>query len=189
MLVVLQSIDHTHIDKQALDGKGEHIHIAEDRLSSKGLFNFAVDDSLEAVFFSDTRGNKIEYLTFDGEFRHLFRANLKSPVNMAVVNETIYWSGQNSKYLYFTNKQNTGKTKKMKVELPSKAAELFTHFQLAAITPIKVSPHICKVKNGGCSHICVSNGPTSRSCLCPTGMTFDSLKNLTCVKRSQCEFK
>ena len=189
MLVVLQSIDHTHIDKQAINGRGDHIHIVEDRLSSKGPFNFAVDQNLEAVFFSDTKGNKIEYLEFEGELRHLFRANLKRPVNMAVVNETIYWSGENSKYLYFTNKHNTGKTKKMKFELPSNVAEQFTLFQLIAITPIKVVSHICKEKNGGCSHICVSNGPTSRTCLCPTGMTFDGSKNITCVKGAQCEFK
>ena len=56
MLVVLQSIDHTHIDKQSIDGSGEHIHIVEDRLSSKGSFNFAVDEGLQAVFFFGYKG-------------------------------------------------------------------------------------------------------------------------------------
>lgn len=188
MLIVLQSSDHTHIDKQALDGRGEHIHIVEDRLSS-GSFSFAVDEKLEGVFFSDTKGNKIEYLDFDGELRHLFRANLKSPVNMAVVDDTIYWTGQNSKSLYITNTHNTGKTKKLKIDLPKNLEKIFSGFELTAITPIKIIPHPCKENNGGCSHICVSNGPTTRSCFCPTGMTFDSSKNTSCVMASKCEFK
>ena len=189
MFVVLQSIDHTHIDKQSMDGRGDHSHIVEERLSTKGSFSFAVDEQLETIFFSDTKGNKIEYLVFDGDSRHVFEPNIKRPSSLAVVDESLYWTSQNSKSIYFTDKQNVGQIKKIKIDTPEKLQKMPSFIQLVAVTPIKVTPHVCKVKNGGCSHICVSNGPSSRTCLCSMGMVFDSPENLNCVFGSKCEFK
>lgn len=52
-------MNHTHIDKQSMGGKGGHDHVFEDYLSNEGLFTFALDEALEFVFWAETRGNKI----------------------------------------------------------------------------------------------------------------------------------
>jgi hypothetical protein len=66
MFITLRSSNHTHIDKQSLDGQGEHHHIIEEYLSQTGAFNFLVDKDLSTIFWSDMGGNKIESTNYDG---------------------------------------------------------------------------------------------------------------------------
>jgi hypothetical protein len=185
----LRSLNHTHIDKQALDGRDEHYHLIEEDLSHTGAFNFVVDKSLEAIFWSDEGGNKIESTNFDGEFRHLFRSAIKAPVSMAIIENDLFWSSAKSQRLSWTDKHNIGLIKRTTLEMIDKK-NVPEAIQLLALTPVESPPdHPCQKANGGCSHICVSASSMKAACLCPAGFVFRDAKNTTCIEAENCEYK
>lgn len=189
MFVALQSKDHAHIDKKLMNGNAQHVHVIEEYLSKAGPFYFAVDQEKEKFYWSDAGNNRIESSNFDGGSRRVFASDLKRPGVLALVDEALYWTSIESKTLYWKNKESIGGLKKVSIERPPGMVKTPQLIQLTAATPLKISTHPCMTSNGGCSHICVSNGPTVRTCLCPVGWTFNFYKNETCVELSQCDFR
>jgi low-density lipoprotein receptor-related protein 1B len=53
---------------------------------------------------------------------------------------------------------------------------------IAADIPLKTQNHLCMIKNGGCSDICVSAGPDHRACLCKTGHYIKDSNKTICIK-------
>uniref|UniRef100_W4VRI0 Putative yolkless n=1 Tax=Corethrella appendiculata TaxID=1370023 RepID=W4VRI0_9DIPT len=188
MFIALRSEHHTHIDKLDMNGKGPHSHIVEDKLSLNGSVNFVVDKELELVFYNDMGGNKIEFTTFDGDARHLYRDLLRLPVSLTLVGDELFWTCLKSRRLYWSDKHNIGGTKKLNIEKPP-FGNIPDEIVLTSTSPIQAHDHICQHKNGGCSHICISLGPQAGSCLCPVGMIFKNNKNTTCIDSIDCEFK
>lgn len=188
LYVTLRSMGQTHIDKLSLHGRGPQYHVIEESLGSKGSFNFAVDHDMQTVFWSDMGRGQIEMMSFDGDTRHTYMSGLSKPGPIAILDEQIFWTRRKSRKLYWDNKMNQTFTQNILVELPP-----FTNtpdeISLLAITPLRVSDHLCQTHNGGCSHICVSVGSNENSCMCPAGMVFQNNLNKTCIQMIDCEFR
>lgn len=187
MFVVQQANDHSHIDKFPMYGGEPHIHVIEDDLGI-GSFSIVVDEKNKAVYWADSHVGKIERMLYDGDARDDLYTKIKSPVSLALLEQEVYWIGENSKTLYMGTKYNSTGVKKIQMEIPDSIMRPF-NMELAAIGTGKVSSHKCMQANGGCSHICVSNGPTTRVCLCPVGMIFKNDENTTCREPRRCEFR
>ncbi|XP_039439159.2 putative vitellogenin receptor [Culex pipiens pallens] len=190
MFVALRSVSgqHTHIDRQDMTGRGQHMHIIEQRLSGNGSFQFVVDRDLRSVFWNDMGNSRIEFTSYEGDTRHLFREFLRLPVSIAIVGENLFWTCLRSKRLYWSDKHNLGVTKKITVDQPPYGA-FPDEIVLLATQPLQRYDHPCQKQNGGCSHICVAAGMYSGACVCPTGMIFRTPKNTSCIDAIDCEFK
>jgi hypothetical protein len=182
------SNQHAHIDKYSMTGKGPHIHVIEDDISPNGTFNLAVDEKDKKIYWSDSVAGRIESILFSGKKRRIFNDEIRSPVSLTVVDNEIYWISSNSRNLYFASKEKIGSVKKIQVDSPP-GLKTPPIISLATKVPLKISDHPCTKGNGGCSHICVSNGPTARTCLCPPSMSFKNNDNTTCRVAEACEFR
>ncbi|XP_058833959.1 putative vitellogenin receptor [Topomyia yanbarensis] len=191
MFIALRSADpdpHTHIDRQDMTGRGPHNHIIEEKLSGNGTFNFVVDRDLRSVYWNDMGLSRIEFTSFEGDTRHLFREYLRMPVSIAIVEDNLFWTCYRSRRLYWSDKHNLGLTKKINIEKPPFG--IFPdEIVLLASQPLQRYDHPCQKQNGGCSHICIAAGMYASACICPTGMIFSSPKNTTCIDAIDCEFK
>lgn len=189
MFVALESSDHFHIDKQSMRGGEDHRHIVEDGLTRKGPIHLAADESTELLYWSDGDGKKIEVSDFNGMKRRMFVTSKKSPGPMAIINEELYWTSLKSKTLQWRNKFGATGTKMVSLDMPPSLSSKPNLISVVAGAPLKTVNHPCKENNGGCSDICLSDGPSSRVCMCVTGHVFKDSTNTTCLKRSSCDFR
>lgn len=189
MFVALESVDHFHIDRQMMKGGQDHRHVIETGLSKKGPIHFAVDEGKELVYWSDGDGKKIEFSDYNGQRRTLFAQSKRSPGPLAIISDELYWTSLKSKSLQWRDKSGVGGIKIISMDNAPGMIKTPNLINIAAGTPLKLTYHLCMVSNGGCSDICVSDGPTARSCLCETGHLFKDNTNTTCVKRQDCGFR
>lgn len=189
MFIALRDHDYTHIDKQTMNGKGLHTHIIEDELTHNLGFHFAVDYELEMVFWSDTSAHQIESTDFEGLSRHTFQHDLFYPSSMAIIGSNLFWTSTKDRSLFWSAKTNDRPISQMQIDRPSFITRYPEEIPITASAPLKISHHMCTEDNGGCSHICVSMGATTRDCLCPTGMIYKDSSNETCIEHSDCEYK
>lgn len=189
MFVALESLDHFHIDRQSMKGGNEHHHVVEEGLSKKGPINLAVDEQNQVLYWSDGKNKKIEFSDFDGLNRKTFASFSKSPGELVVIQDNLFWTTVKSNVLQWRNKTGNGKTKLANLELPPGMQKSPDAMSITVGTPKTISSHPCMIKNGGCSDICVSDGPSSRVCLCETGHYFRDKTRTTCVRRVDCGFR
>lgn len=189
MFVALQSLDHFHIDRQSMKGGSEHHHVIETGLSQRGPIHFAVDEVNQTLYWSDGGGKKIEFSDFNGVNRRLFASTRKAPGPLALINEELYWTSLESRTLQWRQKNAQSGIKMVDIEKPPGVGKTPSVINIAAGTPLHFVAHPCMIKNGGCSDICISDGPSSRVCLCETGHLFKDSSNTTCVKRLDCGFR
>uniref|UniRef100_A0A182PBK9 EGF-like domain-containing protein n=1 Tax=Anopheles epiroticus TaxID=199890 RepID=A0A182PBK9_9DIPT len=190
MFVALRSRSgHTHIDRQAMTGRGPHAHVIEERLGGNGTIAFAVDPDLQAVFWGDSGTGRIEITSYEGDTRHLYREYLREPVALTIVGTELFWTCRGSQRLYWSDKHNGGATKRINVQLPPDMATVPEMIPIAATAPLQKHDHPCDRQNGGCSHLCVSGGLYASACVCPTGMVFNSSLSRTCIDAADCAFR
>lgn len=183
MFVALKSHYSTHIDKQSMNGLGDHNHIIEEGLIGKIVF--AVDRKDSKIYWSDMGSGKIEMTNYDGSIRKIIKSSIIQPCFIAIIGRDIFWGRYNQPKLYWSNLNNKSFAKQMILTENSFKSQVV----MTKKTQIQITKHICQLKNGGCSHICVPLGPYYFSCLCPVGMTFINNKNKTCIETSNCEFR
>ncbi|XP_055587745.1 putative vitellogenin receptor [Uranotaenia lowii] len=192
MFIALRSslpTPNTHIDRLDMHGRGPHAHVIEEKIGGNGTFTFVVDRDLRSVYWNDMTRSRIEFTSYEGDTRHLFREYLRSPVSIAIVGDSLFWTCYNSKRLYWSDKHNLGNTKKINIEKPP-VGSFPNEVVLLASQPIRKYDHPCqRSDNGGCSHICVAAGMYVSACVCPTGMVFSSKANKTCIDAIDCEFR
>jgi hypothetical protein len=189
MFVALESTDHTHMDKQSMSGHGGHHHVIEGNLSARGPFYFAVDEQAGFLYWSDGANKNIEICDFNGIARRKFVKSSRKPGPLALINGDLYWTSIDSRTIQWRNRNVTGPIKKMSIEKPPELKKMPKILNIVAGTPLKVSKHPCMFRNGGCSDICISDGPTSAVCICSPGYVFSNKTNKICVRRSECAFK
>ncbi|CRL05146.1 CLUMA_CG018156, isoform A [Clunio marinus] len=189
MFVALESYRRCHIDKQSMQGGHDHHHIVEDGLSMTGPIHFAIDEVNETLYWSDGDGKKIESSDFNGLRRTLFAATKKSPGPIAIVSNELYWSSLKSRTLQWRNRHTNRGFKLATIETPPGQSPKSDVISVVAGIPLKTSNHPCTNENGGCSDICLSNGPASRVCICAPGSLFKDDTNTTCISRFVCDFK
>lgn len=189
MFVALQSDENYHIDRQSLKGGHDHHHVIETGLSKIGPIHFSIDETEEKLYWSDGDNNRIEFCDFYGTNRKVFAYSKRSPGPMAIIGNDLLWTSLNSKFLQWSNKSGTGGIKIVTIDRPPAERKMPDLINIIAGTSLKISNHQCMINNGGCSDICVSDGPLSRACLCETGHLFKNAENTTCVKRTECGFR
>lgn len=188
LYVALRSSLRSHIDVMTSDDRGHYIHLIEDSVSV-GRVQLAPDFELKELFWSDYNERKISYMDFDGNSPHTFLGSIAKPASMAVVGEDVFWTTTKSLILNWTPKHNLAGTKSMLMKHSAFAA-MPVNIELATITPIVVSQHICAARSASnCSHVCVALSATSHSCLCPAGMIFADEAERRCVDKFACEFR
>lgn len=190
MFVSLQSSDHYHIDRQAMKGGNDHLHVVESGLSQKGPIKIVVDEADERVYWMDGYGKLIEKCDFNGMNRKTVTNLKKAPSSMALVKDDLYWTTVGSKSLQWRPKNEPRKSGKTTVlDRPLSEPSFPDFINVVAGTPLKFSSHPCMNNNGNCSDICLSDGPNIRVCLCETGRLFKDGKKESCIDRWDCGFR
>lgn len=194
MFVALLSEDHSHIDRVSMKGEvfdDRHVIVVDYGLSRNGPFHFAVDEAASKLYWSDAGSKRIEFSNFDRANRKLFTGSDKAPLSIALIADNLHWVSQRSESIRYRNKTGKGQIKSAKMELPeSFDLKYFPHtVNLLSGSPLKMSRNPCMVNNGGCSDICISDGPEKRICICETGKEFIDNNNMTCVPRSICDYR
>lgn len=111
------------------------------------------------------------------------------PGPLALINGELYWTSLGSNTLQWRNKTGEGITKLVGMAQPQNQKKRTFVVNVVAGTPIKSSDHPCMSNNGGCSDVCVSDGKSSRVCLCQTGHVFKDKTETVCVERRDCGFR
>ncbi|KAG5684646.1 hypothetical protein PVAND_013864 [Polypedilum vanderplanki] len=194
MFVALVSDDHSHIDRHSIKGEmfdDRHVYLIETGLSNTGPFHFAIDEIEKKIYWSDTGYRKIEFANFNGSDRMQFVIPEKSPSSIALIDDCLHWISRKSDSIRWKNKTGKGQVKAMEINMPKSLSkkDYPDIVNIISGAPLKISKHPCMTDNGGCSDICISDGPTQRVCECATGYEFIDKQNMTCVKRSICDFR
>ncbi|KAI8034069.1 putative vitellogenin receptor [Drosophila gunungcola] len=196
MYVVLKARRHTHIDRIPLSGKGEQVHVFEDDLGDDDI-KLAADYDTHTLFWSDSDLGRISYSDYKQPQGQTFRGKLRRPYSLALVQQDLFWSELGSPGVYWTHKSNMGPRKRIDIEakgdpgaiLPFVPIAAPARIPLAASAPVSRESHPCQHLNGGCSHICVGEGPFHAVCLCPPGFVYRDAGNRTCLEALDCEFR
>lgn len=192
MFVTLQSGDHTHIDRQSMKGDlidGNHHHVIETGLSKAGNFNLAVDEQTMKLYWSDSARRVIEYSNFDGTMRKKFAVDSRNPFTLAILGDDLYWSSERSRSWQYKKKDFSGPLKRFQIDLPEDRINKSNFINIVSGSPRKMSKNPCLFNNGGCSDICISDGPVKHVCKCAVGNSFlDNTKKI-CVRHQVCDFK
>lgn len=193
MFVVLQSSDHTHIDRQSMKGDlidDSHHHVIESGLSSTGVINLAVDEVSKKLFWSDSNRQIIEYSNFDGtERKSITRADKRRPHTLALIKDDLYWSSQFSRSLQWRKKNLKSELNRFQVTLPDQIDITSTFINIASGSPNKMSSNPCLNNSGGCSDICISDGDHSSVCKCAIGYDFINSAKKICAQHNICDFR
>lgn len=192
MFVALQSNGHSHIDRQSMQGdliNDSHHHVIETDLSSIGNFYLTVDEPLRKIYWADVARRTIEYSNFDGTERRMVAFTpSRAPYTIALIGDELIWTSEKSKSLQSRRKDLVGDMKKFQIEMPE-TANSKSVINLISGSPLQDSANPCMRNNGGCSDICISNGPLDRICKCAIGNVFTDNNNKTCAPQKICDFK
>lgn len=184
MFVALQSKDHSHIDRQSMQGDlvdDSHHHVIETDLSKAATFHFAVDEQLKKIYWSDSSHRVIEYSNFDGTNRKIVAyTSSRAPYTIALIGDEITWTSEKSRSLQSRRKDLVGPLKRFQIELPDSACSK-SSVNLISGSPLMASENPCLRDNGGCSDICISHGPRERVCKCATGYVLNGSSKELCV--------
>ncbi|XP_070072746.1 vitellogenin receptor Yl [Drosophila takahashii] len=196
MYVVLKARRHRHIDRIPLSGKGEQVHVFEDDLGDDDI-RLAADYETQTLFWSDSDLGRISYSSYKQPQSQTFRGKLRRPYSLALVHQDLFWSEMGSPRIFWTHKSNMGPRKMIDIMgssdpdaiLPFVPIAAPSRIPLAASSPAGRESHPCQQQNGGCSHICVGEGPYHSICLCPAGFVYQNAGNRSCVEALDCEFR
>ncbi|XP_035214451.1 low-density lipoprotein receptor-related protein 4-like, partial [Stegodyphus dumicola] len=137
--------------------------------------------SASRLFWVSRRAESISSLNYlKPNSEPVLHINKLRDVNSVAVSERyLYWTCAKNLQIHVV-KMNT--TYIHLLSLPHSSSDFSSKKITYSSIPLsdKNSPGVppCSLKNGGCSHLCVS-APEGRSCLCTTGMTL-SRDNVTC---------
>lgn len=156
----------------SMDGRGGYDTFAN-QIFTSNYIQLTIDHELQSLFLSDYGQRAIYYKKvhpIENRVFETFVEQISKPASMAIVGEDVFWTTTNQSTLYWTPKHTNPGTKTLPINhlLVGPAPETV---QLATITPVIKSQHICAAANPAvCSHICVALSGTEHSCLCPDGM-------------------
>ncbi|XP_043277982.1 vitellogenin receptor-like isoform X2 [Venturia canescens] len=182
LYVVFKSAGKYHIEKIETSGAGDRERVVQDLRGPK--ISLAYDPEFDRIFWSDEGSGRIEILPVRSNDRSRFRTGLRRPVSLAVVDQQVFWTLRDSKHLQWADKGNRlpgvkGVTLRVKgqaqVLLLAGTARLYAEER----------PHVCRLNNGGCSHVCLAALSDLRACACPPAMNL-SPDNRTCDLQIPC---
>lgn len=184
MLLAIHSNLVTNIDRLNLNGVGDQHHIHSVQKASSD-FSFAVDPSIETVFWVSGKDSAIMMMDYDGlRVKELTSTNY-DPSGITVAGSRLYWVSRKSKYIHYLNKL----TGSIHSTISTKFDKSYTK-SLSVMSPRIERKHPCLTKNnGGCSDICVSNGINQNECVCLNGREFQDKNNRVCIDHADCFYK
>lgn len=192
MFIALQSGDHSHIDRQSMNGdltNSSHYHVIETGLSKVGNFHLAVDEETKKLYWSDSGRRVIEYSNFDGTMRKIFASiESRAPFTLAILGNDLYWSSERSHSWQFKRKDSVGPLKRFQIDLPEDRNDKSNFINIVSGAPRIMSKNNCLFENGGCSDICMSDGPENHVCKCAVGNSFLDKAKKTCIPHKVCDF-
>ncbi|XP_053949774.1 putative vitellogenin receptor isoform X2 [Anastrepha ludens] len=190
MFVALRTRKKVHIDQLPLSGRGPHAHPFEDGLGYND-FQFTTDFETKTLFWSDSELDQISFTNYRVLQDYTFRARLKRPYSLALVEDDLFWSEVRSSAIHWTHKHNMGGVKRFEISMahPAYTHVLPARIPLLASQPTSTLDHPCQHGNGGCSHVCVTATKFISACLCPAGLVFRDMANNTCIESLDCEFR
>lgn len=141
------------------------------------------DWDTNTLYWVDTEYGQLKFMKVDTNDAEpqIYQSHISSPVSLAIVHDDIFWTTKDNEYLFWKHKSNNGTIKRIKTQ---KYGNLLSYSDFD-----ESNFHPCNSNNGGCSHICVSSGSLTSSCLCPTGLFFKDYANKTCIEKEDCEFR
>lgn len=158
-------------------------------LGKGGNFYLAVDEKEKKLYWSDTKKKRIEFAFLNGTDRKIFIQSERTPGPLTIVDNYLHWTSEGSKSMQWRRKNGTGPIKLVKIDAFVKSSDFQPVLPITTGNPIKINNHPCAVNNGGCSDICISDGPTGKACLCALGRVFKTKAHVDCVDRSRCDFR
>lgn len=184
MLLAMHSNLVTYIDRLNLNGLGDQHHIHTVMKSSPD-FSFAVDPTIDTVFWSSGADDAIMMMDYDGIRVKELTSTPYAPSNIAVAGDKIYWVSNRSKYVHFFNKLTGSMHSTMTTKFDRSVSKSLS------VASVKIDrKHPCMtVNNGGCSDICVSSGINQNECVCYNGREFRDNNQRVCVDHSECFYK
>ncbi|XP_054731212.1 putative vitellogenin receptor isoform X1 [Anastrepha obliqua] len=190
MFVALRTRKNVHIDQLPLSGRGPHAHPFEEGLGYDD-FQFTTDFETKILFWSDSELDHISFTNYRVLQEYTFRARLKRPYSLALVEDDLFWSELRSSAIHWTHKDNMGGVKRFEIAMthPAYTHVLPARIPLLASQPTSTLDHPCQHGNGGCSHVCVTATKFISACLCPAGLVFRDMANKTCIESLDCEFR
>lgn len=161
---------HPHIGSAGMDGSNRQNIITTDIASPTGL---AVDETMQRIFWVDTKLNRIESSNFDGSDRKIVPVEVTHPYALDIFGDLIFWSDLVEHKILSADKL-TGDDHKVILEEDSlNATGLHVHHR----------PRQARLSNpcmeAICSHLCLLSSSTKGyKCACPIGMTLNKDENI-----------
>lgn len=159
------------IGSAGMDGSRRKDIITKDIVWPNGL---AVDDSIQRIFWSDAKLNRIESSRLDGTDRVVLPVTVSHPYAIDVFEDSIYWCDPVAHEVQSCDKFTGKNTKVLMKEASFTPAGIHVHHP----SKQRHIPNPCW--NVICSHLCLlSPDPLGFKCACPHGMTLNP-NNRTC---------
>ncbi|XP_013407657.1 low-density lipoprotein receptor-related protein 2-like [Lingula anatina] len=148
-------------------------------LVSDNLFEFGyitLDAANQALYWSQGSHETIEKYDLGTGTRSSFLSGLSHPTGLAIRNDKIYYADQNYEAIY-------------EVAMAAGHAKTLLKNNLEKLKSLMVykerhnqgQSNGCSSNNGGCQHLCLPNGKSSRTCACTVGYTLQSDTQCTAV--------
>nr|QJE49263.1 vitellogenin receptor [Diaphanosoma celebensis] len=162
---------HPHIGSAGMDGSDRKEIVNTDIVWPNGV---AVDDTMNRVYWSDAKLNRIESSQFDGSDRRILQASVNHPHAIDVFENLIFWADPVDHEVYSCNKF-TGKNQQIIMKEASLTPTgLYVHHPSKQLEMFNPCWHVV------CSHLCLLSPTTNgHRCACPVGMALNS-DNRTC---------
>lgn len=170
-------VNPPRIESSSLDGSNKQI-IIKDGLIQPGAL--AVDVMQNLIFWSDLNAKTIETVDINGYKRKtLVTGSLFQPVSLTVLGDYLYWIDKDQQVIERVSKLNGKNQHQVQYRM--------SHLtDIVAISPLDGnSSHPCFINNGGCSHLCITNGKGEKYCSCPIDLVLEKNEK-SCINPPMC---
>ncbi|XP_071041955.1 low-density lipoprotein receptor-related protein 1B [Parasteatoda tepidariorum] len=166
---------HTHvIERSNMDGKMRKI------LFSTGLdspVSLTVDILDSYIYWGDAVLKTIERATIFGTDRKLLVSEpILYPVSLTILGKHMFWIDNDQQIIEMADKDSGGNRQRVQRRILNLVNLLGVNY----VDPRSYSSHPCFIKNGGCSHICLTTESNKKYCSCPVDLVL-STDGTSCI--------
>lgn len=148
------------IEMANMDGTGRNVLVSE---AVKLPNMLAIDYMTNELCWTDAGLKRIECIDLYGSKRRLVHYTSGYPFDLAIVEDYIFWTDWETNNVHRVGR-NGGKEETLMIPKGSNG-RLHGIVAMAEACPAMSNP--CRIRNGGCKHLCLPSGPRSRTCVCP----------------------
>ncbi|XP_033629412.1 low-density lipoprotein receptor-related protein 2-like isoform X2 [Asterias rubens] len=157
------------IMKANMDGTGIQSLVT----TNLGHIDFiTIDLEQHMLYWSESTNQVIERCNVDGTNRLVLVTDVHHPMGVAVYENFLYYTDSAFERIMRVNKNDGSSPTVMRTGIQDLKA-------LRVSVRVGPTSNGCSQSNGGCQHICLPTGPTSRTCACSIGFIINS-DDVTC---------